>query len=411
MIKVAHVINTLAVGGAETMLVKFLTNSDRSVFAHRVYTLMSPAGPLSDIVRNLGVPIRELGITRGLPNPLRVLQLARMLRQDPPNLVQTWLYHSDVVGSLGTMMSRTRVPVVWNIRNGTLDDADTRRRTHWVVKACARASTWLPSAVICCSHAALRIHGGFGYDTSKFQVIPNGFNLDAFRPNPDARRAIRHALAIPGGATVVGLVARFDPQKDFRTFVDAARRLHASMPHVHFVMCGRGVTWTNAQLAAWVETAGIKPVCRLLGERKDIADVYAAFDVASSASSYGEAFPNTIGEAMACGIPCVVTDVGESALIVGETGRVVPPGDPGALSKGWAALLGLDDETLRALGVRARERVSQNFAIGPVTRAYEDVYRRVLASKQRSAVALEDARGIPPPVSGPSKTSPNGMLR
>ena len=390
MIKVAHVINSLPVGGAEAMLLKLLTHSDRGAFAHRVYTLLSPAGTLAGAVANL-VPVRELGMGRDIPNPMRVFQLARWLRDDPPDLVQTWLYRSDLVGGLATRLSRIPAPVVWNIRNGTLDDS-SKRRTRWVVKVCARASTWLPHAIICCSPAAFRIHAALGYDASKFDVIPNGFDLAAFRPDPIARLAVRQELCIPPETLIIGLVARFDPQKDHRNFIAAAGQLHASMPHVHFVLCGPGVTLQNSQLVEWITAADITSVSHLLGERHDMPNLTAALDLASSSSFYGEAFPNAIGEAMACEIPCVVTDVGDSAYIVGDTGQVVPCRDAEALAKAWERLLNLGHDERRALGRLARLRVAQNFSIGAVVRSYEETYGRAVALRRGVESVAESRR-------------------
>ncbi|HWF86438.1 MAG TPA: glycosyltransferase, partial [Vicinamibacterales bacterium] len=388
MIKVAHVINALSIGGAELMLLKLLTRIDRQSFEPRVYTLLSPAGSIGDAIRELGIPVRELGMTRGVPNPVRVLRLASWLRHDAPDLVQTWLYHADLVGGLAARCAAIGAPVVWNIRNSTLDAFSSRPRTFRVVKACASVSTWLPDAIICCSHNASSLHAAVGYARQKLTVIPNGFDLATFRPNPAARAAIRHELGIPDRAPVIGVIGRFDPQKDFRTFVDAAGRLHAILPEAHFVLCGHDVDRTNRELMQWVDTAGVALSSHLLGERTDVADVDAALDLATSSSAYGEAFPNAVGEAMACAVPCVVTDVGDSARIVGDTGRVVPPRDPPALAAAWLDLLTLGDEQRRDIGRRARQRVADSFSIDTVVRAYEDTYRRVLAIRTQAKARL-----------------------
>jgi glycosyltransferase involved in cell wall biosynthesis len=392
MIKIAHVINALSIGGAEGMLLKLLSQLDRRSFDARVYTLLSPAGSVGEDIRALGIPVRELGMGRGTPNPLRVLRLARWLREDPPQLVQTWLYHADLVGGFAARLAGT--PVVWNIRNSTLDPSSSRARTFRVVKVCARVSTWLPDAVVCCSHTACSVHADAGYARAKLRVIPNGFDLAAFRPNPRARAAIRAALGIPEGALVIGVIGRFDPQKDFRTFVEAAGRLRATTPDARFVLCGRDVDPGNRELMQWVEAAGVAPVCHLLGERTDIADVNAALDIATSSSSYGEAFSNTVGEAMACAVPCVVTDVGDSARIVADTGRVVPPRDPAALAAAWIDLLSLGPARRRNLGDRARARVAQYFSIDVVARAYEQTYRDVLTARLRADAVVRRRAAI-----------------
>ena len=379
MIKIAHVINALAIGGAEGMLLKLLSRLDRRAFDPRVYTLLSPAGSVGDAIRALGIPVRELGMGRGAPNPLHVLRLARWLRRDRPDLVQTWLYHADLIGGIAGRLAGA--PVVWNIRNSTLDASSSRRRTVRLVQVSARVSAWLPDAIVCCSRTASDVHVDAGYARRKIALIPNGFDLDVFRPNPRARAAIRRALRIPDAAPVIGVAGRFDPQKDFRTFVEAAGRLRAIAPEVRFVLCGRDVDRANGELTRWIDEAGVADASHLLGERTDIADVNASLDIATSSSSYGEAFSNAVGEAMACAVPCVVTDVGDSAWIVGDTGRVVPPRDPAALAAAWSGLLSLDRHARRELGRRARRRIADSFSIDVVVRAYEDTYRRVLAAR------------------------------
>jgi glycosyltransferase involved in cell wall biosynthesis len=391
MIKIAHVINALSIGGAELMLLKLLAHTDRAAYAPRVFTLLSPAGPVADRIRELGIPVRELGMHRGTPNPLRLLQLSRWLRDDSPDLVQTWMYHADVVGGVAARLSSRRIPVVWNVRNSTLDRASSRPRTFRVVKACARLSRWLPDAIICCSHTASDIHAQLGYARQKLRVIPNGFDLDAFRPDGAARVALRRELAIPDHAAIVGLVGRFDPQKDHRTFLVAATRLHREMPGVHFVLCGRGVDTTNVALMRSVEAAGLRGVAHLLGERTDMPAVTAALDIAASSSAYGEAFPNAIGEAMACGVPCVVTDVGDSARIVGDTACVVPPRNASALSDAWRAVFTLSAAQRSELGRRARRRVSERFSIESIAREYEDTYRGILTRRTLARPHLPEA--------------------
>jgi glycosyltransferase involved in cell wall biosynthesis len=381
MIKIAHVINALSIGGAELMLAKLLAHTDRTTYAPRVYTLLSPAGPVAASIRELGIPVRELGMNRGTPNPLRILQLSRWLREHPPDLVQTWMYHADLVGGVAARLTGSRVPVVWNVRNSTLDPGSSRPRTFRVVKASARLSRWLPDAIICCSHTACEIHARIGYSREKLKVIPNGFDLAAFRPNPQARASLRRELQIPEETELIGLIGRFDPQKEHRTFLAAARTLHADRPAAHFVLCGRGVDPANAELMAWVDAADLRGVTHLLGERTDMPRVTAALDIATSSSAYGEAFPNAVGEAMACGVACVVTDVGDSARIVGDAGWVVPPRDAGALCGAWRTVLGLSGGRREELSRRARRRVADAFSIESIAHQYAETYREILARR------------------------------
>jgi len=390
MITIAHVITGLRKNGAETMLYKLLQQTDRSQFSVRVFTLLAPPGPLAERIQALGIPVDALGISRGVPNPMAIWHLAGALRDMRPDLVQTCMYHADLVGGLAAKLASIRLPVLWNIRQSTFDPDHSRRRTIGVARLCARLSSHLPHAIICCSETARRVHVDLGYDESKIQVIPNGFDPVAFHPDPEARTALRAELGLNADTPLIGVVARNDRQKDHQTFVAAAARLHTRMPNVHFVLCGNGVDQSNAELTGWVNGAGLSDRCHLLGERNDVARVTAALDLATLSSAYGEGFPNVLGEAMACEVPCVATDVGDSAHVVGDAGRIVPARDADALARAWGELLTAGNEERKALGQRARRRVIENFSISRVTHAYEAAYRSVVDSTFSSRQPLPD---------------------
>ncbi len=392
MIRVAHIITGLDTGGAERMLLKLLTHTDRDRFDVRVYSLIPP-GLGGAPIEALGVPLETLGMRRDVPNPLAVFQLAGKLRRYRPDIVQTWMYHADLVGGVAAKLSAVGAPVVWNIRHSTFDPDQTRRRTTYVARLCAVASHWLPHTIVCCSIAAQRVHAALGYDASKIRLIPNGFDLSQFRPDSGARREIRDQLGLDATTPVIGRVGRFDPQKDHRGFVQAAAHLHRRRPDVHFVLCGLDIDANNAALTGWIRDAGLADVCHLLGYRRDAYRVLAAFDIAASSSSYGEAFPNVLAEAMACEVPCVATDVGDSAYIVGDAGTIVPPRDPIALADAWDAMLAGGPDRLRALGQAARRRVEEHFALGQVIRDYEAMYEAIVGSP--GTIPTSPARSVP----------------
>lgn len=385
-IRLLHLITDLDVGGAEMMLYKLLCGLDRAAFAAEVLSL-TDIGPLGTRIRELGVPVHALGLRRGLPDPRALARLVRRLSHDLPDVVQTWMYHADLLGGLAAKLAGG-IPVVWNMRQSNLSPSVNRRRTLLVVRACARLSRWLPARVVCGSQAARQAHARLGYDATKMCIIPNGFDLTAFVPDAGARRSVRHELGLADDAVLIGLVARFDPQKDHRTFVEAAALLRRQQPAVHFVLCGDGVTWQNEALAGWIAAAGLRERCHLLGRRDDVPGLTAALDVATS-SSIGEGFPNAVGEAMACGVPCVVTAVGDSAAVVGPTGVVVPPRDPPALAAGWRALLALGPAGRRCLGQAARRRIAERFSLPAVVAQYERLYRELTP---RSVMSDESPR-------------------
>jgi len=365
------------------MLYKLLSRMDRAAFDTRVVSLVD-IGPIGEKIQAMGLPVQALGMRRGSADPLAVLRLARWIRQDPPDIIQTWMYHADLVGGLAAKLAG-RIPVAWGIRNSNLDPSSSSRMTIWTAKTCARLSRRLPARIVCCSEASRQVHAQLGYAADKMVVIPNGFDLALFKPDSAARWSVRQELNIPAESPLIGLVARFDPQKDHHNFVQAALIFHAVVPETHFLLCGDGITWDNPKLAGWIEAAGLFNCFHLLGRRDDIPHLVPALDIASTASHYGEGFPQVIGEAMACGVPCVVTDVGDSAIIVGETGIVVPAKDPQALADGWShLLLELSREERLQLGLAARQRVIDTYSLETIVRQYEDLYMSVARTNQRS---------------------------
>lgn len=383
--KITHIITGLGVGGAEIMLYNLLSHTDRSRFAPEVISLLEP-GPVGRKIEALGIRVRSLGMDRGIPNPLQVLRLARWLKEQSPDLVQTWMYHANLIGGLAAKCARN-IPVIWGIHHSTLDSVVTKPRTRYVVKISAPLSRLLPARVVCCSETSRATHSELGYDPDKMVMIPNGFDLVSFRPDPLARTSLCRELALPDHTPLIGLVARFHPLKDHQTFLRAAAYLHRELPDARFILCGEGVDWQNSELAQWVRQAGLEKACYLLGRRNDMPRITTALDVASS-SSIAEAFPLVVGEAMACGVPCVVTDVGDSAIIVGDTGVVVPPRNPHALAEGWHNMLELPAEQRSSLGARARQRILENYSLAHVVGEYEALYEAVLASTRKPRSAL-----------------------
>jgi glycosyltransferase involved in cell wall biosynthesis len=234
----------------------------------------------------------------------------------------------------------------------------------------------------------MRIHQELGYAAEKLEVIPNGFNLEQVKPDPAARASVRRELCLPAETVLIGMAARFHPHKDHRNFLRAAARLHREMPEVQFLLCGMKVAWQNSRLAEWIEAEGLRDCCHLLGPRGDMSRLYSAMDVATS-SSFSEAFPIAIGEAMACGTPCVVTDVGDSALIVGDTGEAVAPENAAAMAEGWRKLIAAGPEARRRFGMAARRRVQQHFSLPSIVERYQAVYSQLAAAAQPNVAARD----------------------
>lgn len=372
--RIEHVITGLETGGAEMVLEKLLLGAGGQ-FRHSV-TSLSGLGRVGARLRSQGVPVRTLKLTKDIRFVSGVVKLAAAWRRERPALAQTWLYHADLVGGLAGVLAR--VPVVWNIRQSNLDAEMNKASTLTVVRAAAVLSRWVPAEIVCGSESARAAHLNAGYREDRLKVVPNGIDTDVYRPCESARGDLISELDIPHGSLLVGRIGRFDVQKDHRTFVAAAGRILAAVPQAWFIMAGRDITPENPDLVHWIHEFGLGERISLLGERYDIPRITAALDIAVS-SSRGEGFPNIVGEAMSCGVPCVVTKAGDSARIVGDTGRIVPTGDPENLAMGCIEMLRMTDQTRRDLGRRARERVLEHFNVGDMVRRYEELYSTVLA--------------------------------
>jgi glycosyltransferase involved in cell wall biosynthesis len=231
-----------------------------------------------------------------------------------------------------------------------------------------------PRVIVCNSNVSLEQHAGLGYLRDRLVMIPNGFDLERFRPDPAAGRAVRAELDVPADASLVGMVARRHPMKGHADFLRMAARVHADRPGTVFLMAGRGLDRADAELDALVAAGGLEGAVRRVGSRADVASVMAALDVFVMASTFGEGFPNVLGEAMACGVPCVTTDVGDAAVVVDALGAVVPRGRPAELARGVGAILDLDPAARKDRGSRCRESVGKRFALETIARRYEDLY-------------------------------------
>jgi len=385
MIKVMHVITTLGPAGAETMLCRIAAGMDGTRFENEIVSLRDILDQ-AEGMRAIGVRVRTLGMKKSVPNPLLVMRLARWIRESKPDVIHTWMYHANMVGALAARLAGD-VPVVWGIHHSAPDPRVDKRRTVQVNRICALMSRKFPARIVCCSEASLRFHKELGYAAEKLELIPNGVDLEQFRPDPVARFSVREEVGIPTDALLIGMAARFHPQKDHRNFIQAAEQLHKQMPGVHFLLCGLNVTWQNTRLVEWIEAAGIRDCCHLLGVRRDVARLFAAMDLATTSSVSGEAFPVVVVEAMASRTPCVVTDVGDSALIVDKTGSVVAPRDPDALAEAWRKLIEAGPGVRHNLGMSARRRVQQHFALPVIVDRHQAIYAQVAARMQRGVPA------------------------
>jgi glycosyltransferase involved in cell wall biosynthesis len=370
VIAVLHLITTLEMGGAQTMLANIVKGSHAAGRLRHVVIEMMEGGEFAARIRNAGAPVHSLGMKRGRASAAGVFRLVSLLRRERPAVVQTWLYHADLLGLLALPV--LRVPVVWNIRSSW----------HYGLKAlaprlCARLSA-LPAAVIVNSEAGRDVHQALGYRPRRWCLIGNGFDLELFKPDEEARASVRAELGLDPHTPLIGLIGRWDPHKDHQTFLAGAGLLKVKRPDVHFLLAGEGVTPHNSSIARMVAESDLGACVHLLGSRTDVPRITAALDVAAC-TSVGEGFPNVVGEAMSAGVPCVSTDVGDAALLVSDSDMIVPPRDAQKLTAAWCRLLSMDGGLRRKKGLEARARIAGKHSLAAVVAQYEALYQELVS--------------------------------
>lgn len=356
-----HLITGLDRGGAETMLCKL---AEAQPIPSSFATLLPQGG----LRRDLGRHWEDLGafLEGGLSGKNLCRIVAQML-QSPPEAIMTWMYHSDLMGApLGWVLRR---PVAWNLR-GALDTTTVfKERTRLIIKILGMLTQLTETFVCSNSTRAIAAHRAAGYRISRWAYLPNGFDLHRFRPDKDIRTRWRHAHGIATDTAVLGIVARFDPAKNYNRFLRIAARLMTRRSDLIFVAMGRDVTRENAWFADRIAALGLSGRILLLGEIARTEEVIPALDLLCLTSDT-EGFPNVLGEAMACGVPCVTTDVGDCREVVGDCGRVVAPQDETRFVSDCLDLLNEPSDIRESRRERCRARINNRFDLQKIATLY-----------------------------------------
>lgn len=370
VIRITHVITGLDHGGAESALTKIVIGLQERGFEQSVISLTT-SGANGKKLENAGIPLQALGMTGAIKMLKGLPKLVRELKSTKPDIIQTWLYHADLLG-LVTAQFIKKPAVVWNIRCADLRPDDVPRSTQILISILARLSPWV-DAVLFNSYAGLEAHKKRSYKATQTLIIPNGFNLSEWRPDKNRRIAFRCKINVADDIFVVGIVARYHRMKNHTCFLEAAARVRSAQSRVRFVLVGAGIDWGNNELVENINRLGLEDEVQLLGARNDIAEIMPGFDCLVLTST-SEGFPNVIGEAMATGIPCVSTNVGDAQLIMGDTGRVVDVADSDSIANKILDLLALDQDKRNELSIRCRKHIEKNFGLECVVDRYAKFY-------------------------------------
>ncbi len=372
--RVALLVRSLEKGGAERQLVNLAVGLKEEKDVEVSVLTFYENGALKNELIDAGVPVVSLE-KRGRWDLVFVARFVRAVRKNRYDLVHSFLDGPNVlVAMLRPFLKHARV--AWSVRSSYMDWSRYHSLAHLVYGLSRRLSR-VPHLVVFNSGAGRAYHQSRGYSAANSVVVYNGIDVDRYRPMPSAGAATREAWGKGRDVVLVGLVARLDPMKDHETFLKAAHLLRKENAKVQFVCVGSGSTEYRSALVQLAADLGLSEHLLWVEDGTNMASVYNALDIATL-SSYGEGFPNVIAEAMACGVPCVATDVGDCAELIGDTGEVVEARNPESLKRGWQRMIARIDKDPDDLARAARARIVNRFGVSKMVADTCSHYRRVL---------------------------------
>ena len=376
MISILFLINSLHQGGAERQLVALLQGLDRKQF-HAIVVTYYQGGAWEETVRQMpGVDLHCLCLRNRFDLAGMFSALSRIIRRTRPDILYGLLGDACTLALIhGRVFGRRKV--IWGLRATNMDFRRYSLSSGWVYRLNAYLSKQV-DRIIANSWAGSEYHACQGYARDRIVVIPNGIDTGYFRPQPEEGAVLRRDWGFGMETPVIGRIGRLDPMKDYPTFLKAAAKLIHKRPEVRFAIVGGGSDQMRHDLQTMARTQGLGESVLWLGPREDLPAIYSACAFTSSSSSFGEGFPNVVAESLACEVPCVATDVGDSAGVVGPGGIIVPAKNPAAMVEVWDQILSLSQEERQQMGQEGRKHVLENFSVQQMVHATEKVFLDVV---------------------------------
>ena len=370
--KIVHIITSLGDGGAENSLYKICKYDH---FNKHIVVSLKGSGKYFSLLNNLGIKVYCLNIN--FFSIFKFFHLIKLLQSVKPDVVQTWLVHGDFIGGISARLAGIK-NIIWNIRYSNIEFGKAKLTTILLVKVLAKLSFLLPKSIVVVSKSSKKNCISLGYCKKKLYLIPNGYDLSILKPNKIQRLNFRKKIIIKKKIPLIGIVARYDLAKDHEKLINALSIIRLKNINFLCFLVGSNINKNNINLVSKIKKLQLNDSVKLLGRSSNISQVMNGLDI-HVLSSIREGFPNVVAEAMCCGTPCVVTDVGDSAFIVGKTGWVVPPQN---ISKLATAI----EQALSEVGTKkwkkkcnqARLRIKKNFDISKMIKSYNKIWIKTI---------------------------------
>ena len=371
--KILFIINSLEVGGAEVFLEDLAAQLSQE-YNLEIVTLNS-IGAIGHNMLNQGFKIKNFNFNTSYFPLLNFLLLFQYIRKSNPDIVHTWMYHSNFIGGSAAFFAGIK-KIIWSIHAFNISQGLLKRRTIFLAKFSALLARFIPNKIIFCSKESMNIHRDMRYPIKKLVTIPNAVNVQKFIFSESQRASIRKELNLSESNYLIGMIGRYDPQKNQAGFIEAASVVHKNNPNTYFFIAGRGVDANNKNLVELISKLELEKNVYLLGERDDVASLLSAADI-FALPSYGEAFPISLCEAMSCSVACVASDVGDVKYILGNYKYIIPPGSRIDLANSISEIISLGAVQRKDIGLELRKRVTQNFTIEAIAKIYANFYNQI----------------------------------
>jgi len=370
--KILHIITGLGDGGAEHTLYK-LCKYDK-INDHVVISLKAPE-KYFQLLKKINIKVYCLDIN--FFSILKFFNLVKLIIFLKPNLIQTWLVHGDFIGSIAARLAGFK-EIVWNVRYSNLELKKTKLTTFLLLKILAKLSFFLPRSIVVVSKSARKNCINLGYCKDKLKFIPNGYDLSILKPSKKDKFDFKKKFKIKKQVVLIGSVARYDPKKDHLNLLNAISKIKSENTNFLCILVGFNIDKNNMNLVSEIKRLKLINHVKLLGQNSNISQVMNGLDIYIQSSSHGEGFPNVVAESMACGTPCVVTNVGDAAFIVGKSGWITSPKNPIKLARRIKqAILEKESKNWNKRCLKARSRIKNNFEIKAMLNSYNNLWNKV----------------------------------
>tara|TARA_R110001592_G_scaffold103399_1_gene291388 strand:+ start:2472 stop:3593 length:1122 start_codon:yes stop_codon:yes gene_type:complete len=372
--KVLHVITGLGDGGAEAVLYRLCQFDSKN---EHIVVSLSSKGKYGVLLENIGVEVFSLHLYGIKSLPSSLYDLFKLIKKQKPNAIQTWMFHGDLLGGIVGRLAGVK-NVIWGVHHTNLIKGQSKFSTILVAKLNTFLSNFVPKAIVYCANKSKEVQELNGYVKDKGVVITNGYDTNYFDVSDVSRFVFRAELGVTPDAFIIGHVGRFDPLKDYPNLIESVSLVNKVISNYYVVLIGTNLDCGNSELASLISRYKLEERIILLGRRDDICSAMNGFDVLVL-SSVSEAFPNVLNEAMACGAPCITTDVGDAAYIVGESGWIVPSKNPVSLANSIIEAFNEYSTNYPAWSRRqeiSRARINNSFGIEKMINSYNEIWNR-----------------------------------